>query len=155
MGANMAIKRASKRAGMAPAADPNVIPFIDVLLVLLIIFMVTAPQPTTDLRLNLPRQGAQPSSELSTIVDVRQDLGGVRYAVDGEDVPFALLAERTYTHATRNNPAFPAADVRPYARVLVRADQDTAYGNVVMVVDELQTAQFGSVGIFGQRADAS
>lgn len=151
----MAIKRATKRSGMLPAADPNVIPFIDVLLVLLIIFMVTAPKPTTDLRLNLPQHGARPSSELSTIVDVRQGVDGVRYAVDGEDVPLARLAERTYAHASLNNPTFAAADVRPYARVLVRADQDTTYGNVVMVVDELQTAQFGSVGIFGQTADAS
>jgi biopolymer transport protein ExbD len=151
----MAIKRANKRAGMLPAADPNIVPFIDVLLVLLIIFMVTAPKPTTDLRLNLPQHGARPSSELSTIVDVRQDLGGVRYAVDGEDVPFTSLAARTYAHAAANNPNFAATDLRPYARVLVRADQDTAYGNVVMVVDELQTAQFGSVGIFGQNADAS
>jgi biopolymer transport protein ExbD len=45
------------RARFEPAADPNVIPFIDVLLVLLIIFMVTAPKPTTDLRVDLPRPG--------------------------------------------------------------------------------------------------
>ena len=150
----MAIKRALKRMGLAPAAEPNVIPFIDVLLVLLIIFMVTAPKPTTDLRLNLPSHGAVPSSELSTIVDLRQDGAVVRYAVDGEAVSFAALTQRTYVHAVANNPTFTADEVRPLARVLVRADQDTAYANVVNVVDALQTAHFGSVGIFGQEADA-
>ena len=43
-----------RRARLDETSEPNVIPFIDVLLVLLVIFMVTAPTPTTDLRLDLP-----------------------------------------------------------------------------------------------------
>jgi len=49
----MAAKVSSGNKG-GPMADPNVIPFIDILLVLLIIFMVTAPIPTVDIRVDLP-----------------------------------------------------------------------------------------------------
>jgi len=49
----MALSMARPRRRAMPQADPNVIPFIDVLLVLLIIFMVTAPKPTTDLRVDM------------------------------------------------------------------------------------------------------
>lgn len=50
----MALSLSRKREGLQPAAEPNMIPFIDVLLVLLVIFMVTAPKPTTDLRVDMP-----------------------------------------------------------------------------------------------------
>ena len=49
-----AIALRARRARLDETSEPNVIPFIDVLLVLLVIFMVTAPTPTTDLRLDLP-----------------------------------------------------------------------------------------------------
>jgi biopolymer transport protein ExbD len=151
----MSVARSLKRAAaFQPSADPNVIPFIDVLLVLLIIFMVTAPKPTVDLHVNLPRAGMQHAPDAATIVDVREQNGVLVISVDGEAVVLAGLPERAFAHASANNPQSASEDILPHARVLVRADQGTAYGNVVMVVDALQQAHFGGVGIFGQNADA-
>jgi len=72
--AYLARKRVTR---LAPTADPNVIPFIDVLLVLLIIFMVTAPKPTTDLRVDLPQRNVvSPALLEPTIVALRQTSEG-------------------------------------------------------------------------------
>ena len=141
--------RASAAARLAPAAEPNVIPFIDVLLVLLIIFMVTAPKATTDLRVDLPT-GGPPAPGQPTIVML--DASGVGLSVDGEAVTLETLSDAVFQHALANNPDMNASNVRYYARILVRADQDGAYANVVSVVDELQHARFDKVGLFGETA---
>ncbi|WP_395645360.1 ExbD/TolR family protein [Terricaulis sp.] len=142
--------RTSAAARLAPAADPNVIPFIDVLLVLLIIFMVTAPKPNTDLRVDLP-SGGPPAQGRPTIVMLLPDDGGL--FVDGEAVTLEGLPAATLAHALANNPDMDAGNVRENARVLVRADLDAAYASVVAVVDELQHARFAKVGVAGEAAD--
>jgi biopolymer transport protein ExbD len=82
----MTAATARTRVQLEPAADPNVIPFIDVLLVLLIIFMVTAPKPTTDMRVDLPRSTVGPASPIEpTIVHIRSGAAGARYFVDAEE----------------------------------------------------------------------
>ena len=64
---------ATRRATLEPNAEPIVIPFIDVLLVLLIIFMVTAPKPTVDLRLDLLESGPSHAAAIApTIVELRE-----------------------------------------------------------------------------------
>ena len=45
----------AKRGKLQPNSDPNVIPFIDIMLVMLIIFMVAAPMPTVDIKVELPK----------------------------------------------------------------------------------------------------
>ena len=142
--------RTSAVARLAPAAEPNVIPFIDVLLVLLIIFMVTAPRPTTDLRVDLPT-GGPPAPGQPTIVMLEANGGGL--FVDGEAVTLEALPDVALAHALANNPEMNSGNVRFYARILVRADQDAAYASVVDVVDELQGARFAKVGMFGETAD--
>lgn len=144
--------RTSAVARLAPAAEPNVIPFIDVLLVLLIIFMVTAPRATTDLRVDLPT-GGPPAPGLPTIVMLQAD--GVSLFVDGEPVTLEALPDVAFAHALANNPEMNSGNVRAFARVVVRADQDAAYASVVDVVDELQGAHFAKVGIFGETAEES
>ena len=144
-----------RRGAMAPNSDPNVIPFIDILLVLLIIFMVTAPIPTVDIRVDLPPpnpvpivlQGLHP-----TIVGLRETPTGLAIFVDEETVSLSQLSERTLDHAIRNNPALDQVDILAKARIFVRADQTTAYGNVVDVMSKLQEAGFVQVGIFSETA---
>src|SRR5262245_16401428 len=93
------------RATMHPEAEPNVIPFIDVLLVLLIIFMVTAPKPTTDLRLDLAQSGPSAASLIDpTIVELREAPGGYRLFVSGEETVMAQLAQRTLEHILSVDP---------------------------------------------------
>jgi biopolymer transport protein ExbD len=145
-----------KSVRMAPAAEPNVIPFIDVMLVLLIIFMVTVPKPTTDLHVDLPGPNSHyeaPIEEKATVVSIRDEAGRFSVLVDGEEASLETLGEKTLDHARANNPAMPIIDVYSDARIFVRADQGTAYGNVVEVMNRLREAHFVRVGIYAQEAD--
>jgi len=144
---------AKRNVRAAPYAEPNVIPFIDVLLVLLIVFMVTAPQSTVDHNLDLPSERTYPTPISPVIVDVGADLAAL--SIDGESVPLENLASAALEHARDANPQIPLDRVYADARILVRANQSTAYGNVVHVLDELQRARFAQVGIFAQQADES
>ncbi len=143
------------RVSFAPNVDPNVIPFIDVLLVLLIIFMVTAPKPTTDLRVDLPRPG--PVIQLAippTLVLVQQSAEGVVFSINGERVARGELAQRALAHMLAANSALTQEDALAEGRVFVRADLDVAYQSVVSTVEDLQQAQFRRVAIVAQDADA-
>jgi biopolymer transport protein ExbD len=62
------------------------------------------------------------------------------------------LGDRTLDHAIRNNPALEITEVYAEARIFVRADQSTAYGNVVNVMSQLQEEGFAKVGIFSELA---
>jgi biopolymer transport protein ExbD len=139
-----------------PVTEPNVIPFIDILLVLLIIFMVTAPIPTVDIRVDLPPPNPVPirlEGLNPTVVGIREDATGMVMFVDEEIVRNeAQLGEITLAHAIRNNPALNREDVYAEARIFVRADQSTAYGNVVGVMSQLQEEGFAKVGIFAELA---
>lgn len=143
------------RDSMKPSAEPNVIPFIDVLLVLLIIFMVTAPKPTTDLRLDLPRAGPPVAIVIPpTVIEVREDDAGYRLFVGDEETSLDQLAARTLAHVMASNPELAREDVLMEGRVFVRADLDVAYQNVVSVTDTLQNEGFEKVAIVAQDADA-
>lgn len=138
-----------------PVSEPNVIPFIDILLVLLIIFMVTAPIPTVDIRVDLPPPNPVPirlEGLNPTIVGIREGAAGMEVFVDQETVTLSTLGERTLDHAIRNNPALNVEDIYAEARIFVRADQSTAYANVVNVMSQLQEEGFAKVGIFAELA---
>ncbi|MEQ1818838.1 MAG: biopolymer transporter ExbD [Terricaulis sp.] len=151
----MASFAARIRGQMQPAAEPNVIPFIDVLLVLLIIFMVTAPKPTTDLRLDLPRTEQGGASLIDpTIVELRVDPTGYRLFVSGVETTLDLLANRTFEHILAADSQLQREDILAEGRVFIRADLDVAYQNVVSVTDTLQGEGFEKVSIAAQNADA-
>jgi biopolymer transport protein ExbD len=140
---------------MQPNSEPNVIPFIDILLVLLIIFMVTAPLPTVDLRVDLPPPNPVPihlEGLNPTIVGIREGAGGLEVFVDEQTVTMSQLGQATLEHAIRNNPALNVEDIYAEARIFVRADQSTAYGNVVDVMSRLEEEGFVKVGIFAELA---
>ena len=136
-------------------AEPNVIPFIDILLVLLIIFMVTAPIPTVDIRVDLPPPNPVPirlEGLNPTIVGIRETGAGLQVFVDEQVVQISQLGSVTLEHAIRNNPALETEQIYAEARIFVRADQSTAYGNVVNVMSQLQEEGFVKVGIFAELA---
>jgi biopolymer transport protein ExbD len=141
--------------GMQPNSEPNVIPFIDILLVLLIIFMVTAPIPTVDIRVDLPPPNPVPihlEGLNPTVVGIREAPGGLEVFVDEQTVTMAQLGQVTLEHAIRNNPALNVEDIYAEARIFVRADQSTAYGNVIDVMSRLEGEGFVKVGIFAELA---
>jgi biopolymer transport protein ExbD len=138
-------KAAVRRREAAPYTDPNIIPFIDVLLVLLVIFMAAAPAPTVDLRLDLPRRGVAPAEQPPLIVDVlRSESGHAIYSVAGR------LCEISTLPAVVEQAATGGVDARADLRVFVRADQSVAYGAVVAAIDRLQSDGFARVGLFTQ-----
>ena len=144
-----------RRGSMQPNSEPNVIPFIDILLVLLIIFMVTAPLPTVDLRVDLPPPNPVPihlEGLNPTIVGIREGAGGLEIFVDEETVTLATLGQKTLDHAIRNNPALNIEDIYAQAKIYVRADQSTAYGNVINAMSRLEEEGFVNVGIFSELA---
>lgn len=147
----------AKRGGVARPlqAEPNVIPFIDVLLVLLVIFMVTAPKPTVDLQLELPnRSTPAPVTIPPTIVDLRAVDGGYGLYIGEDAYTLDALAGAVTARALAVNAALTEADARADARIYVRAqDQGVAYGAVVAVLDALQHAGFEEVGLFAQTTE--
>ena len=151
------INRTNSVARLAPASEPNIIPFIDVLLVLLVIFLVTSPKPTVDLHLDLPQPGVlRPSVDRPTLVELRS--GGddaFTLTVDREPVAFDQLAQAAFARAHANNPSLDVEQVYAEARIFVRAEQSLAYGDVVMVMDALNHARFAKVGVFAETAEAS
>lgn len=150
-----AIALRARRARLEETSEPNVIPFIDVLLVLLVIFMVTAPAPTTDLRLDLPRN-TPPAAALiePTIVDVRTASNG-GYALFVSDVPSRLdtLASDALLHLLTNNRELTRDDVLRDARIHIRAEMSVQYRDVVGVVESLQAFGYAKVTVLAQRAD--
>jgi biopolymer transport protein ExbD len=135
--------------------DPNVIPFIDIMLVLLIIFMVTAPIPTVDVRVDLPPRNPIPLRTVGlnpTFVELF-DGGGVAVVnVDGERTSIDALGLKVLERVRINNPALPPSEWYSEARIFLRADQNAPYGMVIEVMSKLQEEGFAKVGIFAEQA---
>ena len=132
----------SRRKRARLMADINVVPYIDVMLVLLIIFMITAPLITQGVKIELPDAPSQviaPSEQEPVIVSVDQngdyyiDIGENPQAVIGTDV----LIERVEKLLKQ----------KPETEFLVRGDENVSYGKVVELMTSLQLAGVGSVGL--------
>ena len=120
----------------------NVVPYIDVMLVLLIIFMVTAPLLTQGIEVDLPEAAAEPidSDPDMTPVVLSVDAAGNLYinVGDDEDVPQSGPEIVARTAAVLRN--------RPGTSVFVKADRAVPYGNVVGAMVLLQQAGADKVG---------
>ena len=125
-------------------ADINVVPYIDVMLVLLIIFMVTAPLLNKGIEVNLPSADAEPLDDETTLenepVVLTITAAGDLYLNIAPD-PEQFLAPLDVINFT--SAALEGAPERP---VLVRADQSVPYGTVVQGMVLLQKSGAESVG---------
>jgi biopolymer transport protein TolR len=135
-----------------PMSDINVVPYIDVMLVLLVIFMVTAPILTQGVLVDLLKAPSEPISEHQDdplVVTMREDGAlfvnlGIRKATDtGTRVTIFSLEEQ----------AGKILRARPDAAVYVRADHRLDYGEVVRVMTVLQKAGAESVGLITDPPD--
>ena len=149
----MSIKSGSRlrRAGARrrPIAETNVLPFIDVMLVLLVIFMVTAPVLTQGVDVELPQVTSEPveldANQEPLVVSL--DAAGRYYLELGSDSqePLELTSLiRQVAALKQQNPALP---------VLVRGDRRVSYGEVVVLMSELQMAGVTQVGLISQPLD--
>ena len=128
-------------------SEINVVPYIDVMLVLLVIFMVTAPLLSSGVKVDLPQavaEAVEDENEEPFVVTV--DVDGKYYLNDNE------------TAVTDNeelkNAAIAVLTANPRLPFLVRGDTATDYGNVVKAMVLLQQAGVGSVGLITETPDS-
>ncbi|MCJ2031882.1 TonB system transport protein ExbD [Methylobacterium sp. J-043] len=135
----MAVNLGSNDGGdLTENADINITPFIDVILVLLIIFMVAAPLSTVDVPVELPVSAApqQPRPEKPIFVSVKADLG----VALGEDAVARPALGAALDAATKGNKD---------ERIFLRADKGVPYGELMAVMNLLRAAGYLKVGLVG------
>lgn len=133
---------ARERKRRRPMSEINVVPYIDVMLVLLVIFMITAPLLTEGVKVDLPQAEAEPvSQEQDEPLIVSVDAAGKMFVNVGPNKDRAVDAEALQVRV--------AAVLRnkPKTQVLVRGDASVDYGRVVAAMVLLQKAGAPSVGL--------
>jgi len=134
----------SQDGPMRPMAEINTTPLVDVMLVLLVIFIITAPLLTHAIRLDLPQASATPSPETPRTVTVSIDAQGLVHW-DNEPVPDpAALAGRL---------AQAAAGV-PQPELHLRADREVRYQRIAEVMAAAQRAGLARIGFVTDPRDA-
>ena len=137
-----------------PMSEINVVPYIDVMLVLLVIFMATAPLLTQGVVVDLPDAPSEPvenAQDDPLVISVRADgaifvnLGMQSAEDEGTRVTIYSLQDQ----------AGKILGARPDVPVYVKADHQLDYGTVVRVMTVLQNAGAGSVGLITEPPDLS
>ena len=125
--------------GRAPMAEINVTPMVDVMLVLLIIFMVTAPLLVAGVPIDLPESRAGALEQNARPVQVTIDADG-KITIDDAEVAESALPQKLAQIAAQPQP-------REGRRVYLRADKGLAYGRVMRVMGELNRAGLNRVAL--------
>ena len=127
------------RSSKEPMSEINVTPFVDVMLVLLIIFMVTAPLLTVGVQVDLPESSADSLSEdqepLTLSINSKGEVFIQEYQVEFEKIVPKILA---------------IANNRTDTRIYVRGDRTINYGRVLEVMGRLSGAGFSKVALISQ-----
>lgn len=137
MGANLNPGGGRHRPGRPrPMAEINVTPFVDVMLVLLIVFMVAAPLLTVGVSVDLPETAANPIQDTGEPLTVTVSADGSIYV---QETPVEY--ENLVAH-------LEAVAVAGYdQRIFIRGDQNRAYGDVVRVMGRINAAGFRRIGL--------
>ena len=132
--------RGRRRGGRrAPMADINVTPFVDVMLVLLIIFMVTAPMLVTGVPVELPESRANALEQPEEPIEIAIDQSGTTF-IDGTQVAPSELPARLEEIAGAQDAAKPR-------QIMLRGDTSISYGQMMRVMGELNRAGLNSVSL--------
>ena len=131
-----------QRKRRKPVSDINVVPYIDVMLVLLIIFMVTAPLISQGVKVDLPRADAQPieQEDVPPLI-ASMDKSGLYYLNIGENPKQSLTRpdlQALVKAELENNPSKP---------VVIKADGAVSYDQIIQLMVILQNAGVPSVGL--------
>lgn len=131
----MAFGRLQRSPTSQPMSDINMTPLIDVMLVLLVIFIVTAPLMSSRLRLDLPQTDAARPADAPAALALAIDAGGTLYVGDAP-LPPEQVAERLREAGRRN----------PQLEVQLRADKAVPYGRVAELIGLVQAAGLTRIG---------
>ncbi|KDB50787.1 biopolymer transport protein ExbD/TolR [Sphaerotilus natans subsp. natans DSM 6575] len=135
----MAFASFDRQSSGAPVSEINMVPLIDVMLVLLVIFIVTAPLLTHSVKLQLPQATSQENLPVPDKIDFAIDAEGQRYW-NGERVSREDAAAR-----------FQAEGLKPVQpEVHLRADQDVPYRHVAQTLADASKAGLSKVGFVSQ-----
>ena len=134
-------------------SEINVVPYIDVMLVLLIIFMVTAPLVMQGIHVELPQVDSQqvPQEDDPPVV-VTIDAAGLLYLdefFNAAEEPSPISTAQLVTRV------LAVKKQRPTVSVLVKGDKDVAYGEVIRIMSALKTAGIPEVGLVTLPLDAA
>ena len=124
---------------LAEVHEINVTPFIDVMLVLLIIFMVAAPLATVDVAVNLPASTAepQPRPDKPIFLTVKRDL------------TLALGEQPCRARVARHRASMPSPMGDKDTRIFLRADKEVAYGALMEVMNLMRKAGYLKIALVG------
>ena len=140
----MKFGRLERAQGAPPMSDINMTPLIDVMLVLLVIFMITAPLMTSSLKLDLPKTDAAQPSDSPQFIAVALDRDG-RFFFGDETLDAAAFAARVAGAAKRN----------AQTEVQLRADRSVPYGRVAELIGIVQKAGLTRIGFVTEPAAAA
>ena len=135
----------AKVARRKPMSEINVVPYIDVMLVLLVIFMVTAPLMTQGIKVELPAADSE-------AIEVSDPDDFLVVSIDAEGQYFLNIGEKE-TAMSLEAMALQAAKVagaQPSIKVLIEGDQAVTYGYVMSAMDRLKNAGIEDVGLVTQ-----
>ncbi len=131
----MAFASFDDKRGSAPLAEINMVPLIDVMLVLLVIFIVTAPLLSHSVKVDLPKASAQVISAKAEKIDLSIDADGIRYwngsALSREDAAARFVAE---------------SSKQPQPEIHLRADQNVPYRAVAETLADASRAGLSKIG---------
>jgi biopolymer transport protein TolR len=122
-----------------PLSEINVTPFVDVMLVLLIVFMVTAPLLTVGVPVDLPKTQAQSIADPDEPLVISVDAAGQIYIQDSA-VELNQLVPRLHA----------ITESKPDTRIFVRGDRMLAYGRIMEVMGTVNTAGFQRVALIAE-----
>ena len=135
----MAFGRIERSPGAQPMSEINVTPLVDVMLVLVVIFILTAPLLASSIRLQLPRAEGTQAGAAARSVTVALDAAG-RLFVDDAPVDAAALQQRLAQIAAQD----------PDTELQLRADEAVPYGRVVQIMGSAQAAGLRRVDFVAQ-----
>jgi biopolymer transport protein TolR len=139
MAINLHTGSRSKRRRMRPNAEMNLTPLIDVMVVLLIIFMISAPLMTVTVPVDLPEVGKGSSSDAEEPLVISIDKDNNIYLQD------------TKLQLTELIPKLQAVTgQKPDQRIFIRADQSLTYGTMMKIMSEMTAAGFTKVSLVAE-----
>jgi biopolymer transport protein TolR len=131
----MSFGRLERDKGAAPMSDINMTPLIDVMLVLVVIFIITAPLLASSIKLDLPKTDAAKPTDAPRFVMLVVDKTGQAF-IDDQVVPAPQLAARLAQVAQQN----------PDTELQLRADEAVPYGRVVEIMGLAQKSGLNRIG---------
>lgn len=125
-----------RRRRYAPMAEINVTPFVDVMLVLLIVFMISAPLLTSGVPVELPQTQAKPLTGITEPITISIDSKG-KIFLQTTEIPEADLVVKLRAIAKNG----------VEERIFVRGDQTASYGKIMRVMGDLNAAGFNRIAL--------